>query len=124
MKECFISYNVGFAVPRNSIYEDRFNSVIKKLVETGHVAKWITDEMDNAARASQAKKAETSAEPLSLHHLQAPMFFLPMTHLVAMLVFIVEVSSHLRKQSPTVKIMIVGSDSEDATERREPKIRS
>ncbi len=50
MKECFMSYQVAFAIPKTSIYKKRFDEVIRKLSEAGLVAKWFRDEMDKAAK--------------------------------------------------------------------------
>ncbi len=43
LKKCCngFMFQVGFLVPRTSIYKDTFNKVMKRLVETGHITRFV-----------------------------------------------------------------------------------
>ena len=90
MKECFISYKVAFAVPTTSVYKTKFDFIIKRLTETGHVLRWFENEMDKAAKVAKNKKSETSAKPLTADQLQAPLMLYPLLILVSLLSFCLE----------------------------------
>ena len=110
MKECFMSYQVAFAIPKTSIYKKRFDEVIRKLSEAGLVAKWFRDEMDKAAKViisliiplksiyiighlqvARSTRSETAASPLTLEQLQAPLYLWIFTTILSLICFSLEV---------------------------------
>ena len=91
MKECIIPYKVAFIVPRTSIYKQKFDGIIKRLTETGHVLRWFETEMDKAAKVAKNKKSETVAKPITIHQLQAPFILYLFTIVAGVLSFFAEI---------------------------------
>ena len=89
-KECFNVYNIAFSVPINSKYKPPFDSKVMQIIEAGLVKKYFQIEMDKAAEKAKATLSRTDAEPLTLNHLQAPLYLLPMLLAVGLLVFFLE----------------------------------
>ena len=68
-KECFLPFNVAFALQKDSLFTNSFNMKLKQLVEGGFINKWTDDEFIKIA-----KKADyhtyLEAQSLTVHHLQ------------------------------------------------------
>lgn len=43
VKECPILYNIGFVFPKNSVFKERINEILLKLLNGGFMEKWIKD---------------------------------------------------------------------------------
>jgi hypothetical protein len=86
-----MSFRVSFAIPKNSIYKARFDKVILQMIEGGLTKKFFNEEMDKAAKKARSTVSKAIANPLSLHHLQAPLFLLPLLILGCILAFCVEI---------------------------------
>ena len=91
-KECFGSFKVAYAVPKDSPYKADFDRKISLMIEAGLPDKYYNNEMEKVARLARAKVTKTIATPLSLHHLQAPLYLLPILLGVAFATFLVEVA--------------------------------
>ena len=91
-RECFASFQVAYAVPKDSLYKAGFDKKISLMIEAGLPDKYYNDEMEKVAHLVKAKTSEAVAIPLSLHHLQAPLYLLPICLGIALLSFIIEVS--------------------------------
>ena len=91
-KECFGSFRVAYAVPKDSPYKADFDRKISQMIEAGLPDKYYNDEMEKVASLARAKVSEAKAKPLTLHHLQAPLYLLPILLAVALVTFLVEVS--------------------------------
>ena len=90
IKECFNTYNVAFTVPLNSIYKDRFDTKMSGLIEAGLTHKYFTDEIDKEAKRARSKISQVIAKPLSVLHLQGPLFIVPILLWLSLLVFCLE----------------------------------
>ena len=98
-KECAISYGVSFALPKDSIFTEKFGEVIlniwhllelafpciesffvfslsyqvlRHLSEAGLTRKWVDDRMDAVAKLSKTHR-RSEVNPLTPRHLQARM---------------------------------------------------
>ena len=89
-KECFNIYNVAFSVPINSKYKAAFDKKIIQLVEGGLPKKYFDIEMDKAAKKARSAKSKAVANPLSINHLEAPLFLLPILLGISLLIFCIE----------------------------------
>ena len=89
-KECFNIFNVAFSVPINSKYKAAFDKKITKLVEAGLPKKYFDIEMDKAAKKAKSAKSKAVANPLSIDHLGAPLFLLPILLGISLLIFCIE----------------------------------
>jgi hypothetical protein len=89
-KECFNIYNVAFSVPINSKYKAAFDKKIIQLVEAGLPKKYFDIEMDKAAKKARSAKSKAVANPLSINHLEAPLFLLPILLGISLLIFCIE----------------------------------
>ena len=89
-KECFNIFNVAFSVPINSKYKAAFDKKVIQIVEAGLPRKYFEIEMDKAAKKAKSAKSKAVANPLSLNHLEAPLFLLPIMLAVTLLVFCIE----------------------------------
>ena len=68
-KECFLPFNVAFALQKNSLYTNSFNKKMNQLVEGGLIRKWTNDEFNKIAyKVDHDIALETQA--LTIHHLQ------------------------------------------------------
>ncbi|KAK4298268.1 hypothetical protein Pmani_029375 [Petrolisthes manimaculis] len=54
-KECFVPFRIGLGMPRFSVYTDRFNEVVGRVVEAGLVNQWFTDLLNKAERRQREK---------------------------------------------------------------------
>ena len=91
-KECFGSFLVAYALPKESLYKAAFNKKISLMIEAGLPDKYYSDEMEKVSHLARAKTSEAIAKPLTLHHLQAPLYLLPIFLAVAIVSFIIEIS--------------------------------
>ena len=89
-KECFNIFNVAFSVPINSKYKGAFDKKIIQLVEAGLPKKYFDIEMDKAAKKAKSAKSKAVANPLSINHLEAPLFLLPILLGISLLIFCIE----------------------------------
>lgn len=89
-KECFNIFNVAFSVPINSKYKAAFDKKIIQLVEAGLPKKYFDIEMDKAAKKAKSSKSKAVANPLSINHLEAPLFLLPILLGISLLIFCIE----------------------------------
>ena len=89
-KECFNIFNVAFSVPINSKYKAAFDKKIIQLVEAGLPKKYFDIEMDKAAKKAKSAKSKAVANPLSINHLEAPLFLLPILLGISLLTFCIE----------------------------------
>ena len=89
-KECFNIFNVAFSVPINSKYKAAFDKKIIQLVEAGLPKKYFDIEMDKAAKKARSAKSKAVANPLSINHLEAPLFLLPILLGISLLIFCIE----------------------------------
>ncbi len=89
-KECFNVYNVAFSVPINSKYKPPFDRKVMQIIEAGLVKKYFQTEMDKAASKAKATLSRADAEPLTLNHLQAPLFLLPILLAFSLIAFTLE----------------------------------
>ena len=89
-KECFNIFNVAFSVPINSKYKAAFDKKITQLVEAGLPKKYFDIEMDKAAKKAKSAKSKAVANPLSINHLEAPLFLLPILLGISLLIFCIE----------------------------------
>ena len=69
MKECFVPFNIAFALQKDSIYTDRFNKKMSQLVEGGFVDKWLNDEFDKVGKKAYVE-VSTKAEALTIDNIQ------------------------------------------------------
>ena len=90
IKECFNTYNVAFTVPLNSIYKNRFDTKMSGLIESGLTNKYFTDEIDKEAKRARSKISQVIVKPLSVLHLQGPLFIVPILLGFSLFVFCVE----------------------------------
>ena len=97
-KECFGSFRVAYAVPKDSPFKAEFDKKISLMIEAGLPDKYYNDEMEKVAFLARAKVSEAKAKPLTVHHLQAPLYLLPILLAVALGTFLVEISGgrHLK----------------------------
>ena len=77
VKECFNRFNVAFSVPINSKYKAVFDKKNVQILEAGLIGKYIENEMDKTAKKIKSATSKAIANPLSLFHLEAPLFLLP-----------------------------------------------
>ena len=91
-KECFGSFQVAFAVPKESLYKAAFDKKISLMIEAGLPDKYYNDEMEKVAHLAKNKISKAIAKPLTLHHLQAPLYLLPIFLALAIVSFIIEIS--------------------------------
>ena len=89
-KECVKIFNVAFSVPINSKYKAAFDKKIIQLVEAGLPKKYFDIEMDKAAKKAKSAKSKAVANPLSINHLEAPLFLLPILLGISLLIFCIE----------------------------------
>ena len=69
MKECFVPFSVAFALQKDSIYTNKFNTKMNQLIEGGFVDKWLNDEFDKVAKKAVVR-ASTEAEALTIDNVQ------------------------------------------------------
>jgi hypothetical protein len=81
---------VAFSVPINSKYKAAFDKKIIQLVEAGLPKKYFDIEMDKAAKKAKSAKSKAVANPLSINHLEAPLFLLPILLGISLLIFCIE----------------------------------
>ena len=91
-KECFGLFQVAFAVPKESLYKAAFDKKISLMIEAGLPDKYYNDEMEKVAHLAKNKISKAIAKPLTLHHLQAPLYLLPIFLGIALVSFIIEIS--------------------------------
>ena len=91
-KECFSSFLVAYATPKNSLYKAALDKKISLMIEAGLPDKYYNDEMEKVARLARAKISDAIAKPLTLYHLQAPLYLLPILLGLALLSFLIEIS--------------------------------
>ena len=61
-------------------------------VEEANIQRLLSDEMEKVSHLARAKTSEAIAKPLTLHHLQAPLYLLPIFLALAIVSFIIEIS--------------------------------
>ena len=91
-KECFGYFLVAYAVPKDSFYKEALDKKISLMIEAGLPDKYYNDEMEKVAKLAKTKISETRAKPLTLYHLQGPLYLLPILLAVAFVTFMIEVS--------------------------------
>ena len=89
-KECFNIFNVAFSVPINSKYKAAFDTKLIQILEAGLPNKYFEFEMDKVAKKARSATSKAIANPLSLNHLEAPLFLLPMLLAISLIVFCIE----------------------------------
>ena len=91
-KECFGYFLVAYAVPKDSFYKEALDKKISLMIEAGLPDKYYNDEMEKVAKLARAKVSEAIAKPLTLYHLQAPLYLLPILLAFGLLAFLIEFS--------------------------------
>ncbi|XP_066973634.1 ionotropic receptor 21a-like isoform X2 [Macrobrachium rosenbergii] len=91
MKECFLPFQIGMAIPKKAPYKPNFDRIIKKIIEAGLVRKWLKD----IITTSQRRGAETETDDrvggaLTLNNLQGAWLLFGSGILIAFLMFILE----------------------------------
>ena len=103
-KECFGSFLVAYAVPKDSPYKAALDKKISLMIEAGLPDKYYNDEMEKVAHLGRAKTSEAIAKPLTLYHLQAPLYLLPILLALAVISFIVEITvGDTKKSNPDLR---------------------
>ena len=51
-KECYISFKIGLAMPKNSPYTDRVNQIIDRVLAGGFIERWLVEMNEKAVRAN------------------------------------------------------------------------
>ena len=51
LEECFATYSKAFSVPKTSIYKQRLDISMLRIVQAGLARKYINDELEKVARA-------------------------------------------------------------------------
>ena len=91
-KECLSSFLVAYAIPKESHYKASLDKKISLMIEAGLPDKYYNDEMEKVAKLARAKISEAVAKPLTLYHLQAPLYLLPILLGLALVSFLIEIS--------------------------------
>ena len=68
-KECFLPFNVAFALQKNSLFTKGFSLKMNQLVEGGLIKKWTNDEFNKIAKKADYENVLES-QSLTVHHLQ------------------------------------------------------
>ena len=103
-RECFGSFQVAYAVPKDSLYKAAFDKKISLMIEAGLPNKYYNDEMEKVAHLARAKTSEAVAIPLSVHHLQAPLYLFPILLGIALFSFTIEVTIGRQKTVQNLNI--------------------
>ncbi|XP_066946947.1 ionotropic receptor 21a-like [Macrobrachium rosenbergii] len=102
MKECFSTYSVGIAYPRNSPLKLKFDQVIARMFESGLVGRWLQDTNKLYKKLEKEKVQETQFDndlgdtaadgfvPISMDHIQGIFILLAFGYLAAALIFVAE----------------------------------
>ncbi|KAJ9599894.1 hypothetical protein L9F63_009841 [Diploptera punctata] len=92
MKHCLTFYAETYEIRRNSPFLPRFNTLIKRIMESGLLYKWRKDELYNSTLEEQHwLKTTDMATVLKLSHVQAAFYILIMGLSVSSLVFFKEI---------------------------------
>lgn len=86
-RECFNSYQVAFSVPINSKIKPTLDRKIIQLTEAGLMNYYFKQEMDKAAKKAKSALTQTDANSLSLNHMQAPFYLLPILLMFSLVIF-------------------------------------
>ena len=73
-KECFLPFNVAFALQKSSLFTKGFSLKMNQLVEAGLIKKWTNDEFDKVAKKVVYEHG-LDTQPLTVHHLQVTYLF-------------------------------------------------
>ncbi|XP_064110307.1 probable glutamate receptor [Macrobrachium nipponense] len=88
---------LGWAMNPGSPYRHRFNSQIRKQLESGLISKWLKDIINDPQRREASDEANLPSsssliQALGLHHLQGVFFILTIGYATAFLIFLVELT--------------------------------
>ncbi|XP_068245259.1 LOW QUALITY PROTEIN: glutamate receptor U1-like [Palaemon carinicauda] len=94
---------LGWAMNPGSPYRHRFNSQIRKQLESGLISKWLSDVINDPQRREGKDEAALPSsssliQALGLHHLQGVFFILSIGYITSLLTFLFELT--VGKRSP------------------------
>ncbi|XP_045621118.2 ionotropic receptor 21a [Procambarus clarkii] len=90
MKECFLPFRIGMAMPKRSPYKPNFDKIVTRVVEAGLVRKWFHDILFMSRHRGSDEDQDTRSGAFSLDNLQGAWLLLGAGLLVSLVAFLLE----------------------------------
>ncbi|KAF7989916.1 hypothetical protein HCN44_008590 [Aphidius gifuensis] len=90
MQECVISMPISIGMDRNSPLRPQVDNIIKNIIETGLVEKWLSDVMEWSKIAEIKSETDTPKATINIHKLSGAFFALVTGYFFGMILVIIE----------------------------------
>ncbi|XP_069942931.1 ionotropic receptor 21a-like [Cherax quadricarinatus] len=91
MKECFLPFRIGMAMPKQAPYKPNFDIIVTRVVEAGLVGKWLREVLFMSRRRGSTAAQDTTNTAFTLDNLQGAWLLLGSGLLISLVVFLLEV---------------------------------
>ncbi|XP_076303567.1 ionotropic receptor 68a isoform X3 [Lasioglossum baleicum] len=91
MEECAVNMPIALGIEKNSPLKPRVNILIRRIIETGLVEKWLSDVMEWSKITEIRQETESEKAVVNLHKLQGAFIAIIVGYFVAFMVLIGEI---------------------------------
>ncbi|XP_076661208.1 ionotropic receptor 68a isoform X3 [Halictus rubicundus] len=91
MEECAVNMPIALGMEKNSPLKPRVNTLIRRIIETGLVEKWLSDVMEWSKITEIRQETESEKAVVNLHKLQGAFIAITVGYFLAFMVLIGEI---------------------------------
>ncbi|XP_076380939.1 ionotropic receptor 68a [Megalopta genalis] len=91
MEECAVNMPIALGMEKNSPLKPRVNTLIRRIIETGLVEKWLSDVMEWSKITEIRQETESEKAVVNLHKLQGAFIAITIGYCLAFMVLIGEI---------------------------------